>query len=203
MVDRAVRTGDPDADLMLKVAGGDNEAFAELVHRYEYRLVGLAYRYLGDRSLAEDLAQEAFLRVYRARERYEPRARFSTWLFRIVANLCLNEIRWQKNRPSVAMAIRTETSSNVNLDMTDSGIKPASEAVELAEVAERIREIVSALPKNQRIAILLNKYEGLTYTEVAEAMEMNLAGVRSLLTRARTRIKEELLPYLGEDAHAM
>ncbi|MCU0724291.1 MAG: sigma-70 family RNA polymerase sigma factor [Planctomycetes bacterium] len=202
-VKEVVRTDDPDVALMLLCKGGDDVAFSQLVEKYEDRVLGLAYRYLGDRGLAEDMAQEAFLRVYRARGRYEPRAKFSTWLYRIVVNLALNELRWQRGRPSVALAVKTETSSNVNIDHTDSGLLPPMETLEKEELAVRIREIVMELPENQRIAILLNKFEDLSYEETAEAMEMSVAAVKSLLTRARVKIKERLLPYLGEDVHAM
>ena len=189
---------DADAELMLAVKGGDDRAFATLVRRYQSRVLGLAYRYIGDRGSAEDLAQEAFLRVYKARERYEPRAKFSTWLYRIVVNLCLNEIRWRKGRPSMALAVSTETSSNLNVDVTDEEPEP-SETMEEAELAATIREIIGTLPENQRIAILLNKYEGQSYQEVAEAMDLSVMAVKSLLTRARVKIKEKLTPYLREE----
>ncbi len=200
----AVRSDDPDASLMLRCAKGDDGAFADLVRRYQDRVLGLAYRYLGDRALAEDLAQEAFLRVYRARERYEPRAKFSTWLYRIVANLCLNEIRWQKGRPALRLAVSTETSSSVNVEPADEEEATPPERMETEELAMRIREIVAELPENQRVAILLNKYEGLSYEEVAGAMETTVTAVKSLLTRARVKIKERLLPYLSAgEGHAL
>ena len=195
-----MRTEDPDADLMLECRAGSDEAFATLVRRYQDRVLGLAYRYIGDRGAAEDLAQEAFLRVYKARERYEPRARFSTWLYRIVVNLCLNEIRWRKGRQTLALAVATETSSNLNIEMEDSSEPPPGQALEEEELAVHIRGIIGTLPENQRIAILLNKYEGLSYQEVAEAMETSVMAVKSLLTRARVKIKEKLLPYLREES---
>lgn len=191
---------DADAGLMLRVAKGDDGAFRTLVARYQDRVLGLAYRYLGDRNGAEDLAQEAFLRVYRARDRYEPVAKFSTWLYRIVVNLCLNEIRSRKNKPAMALAVTTETSSNLNLDVADEGEREPVARMEEEELAARIREIIAELPENQRIAILLNKYEGLSYVETAEAMETSVMAVKSLLTRARVRIRERLLPYLREEA---
>ncbi|MHC4859688.1 MAG: RNA polymerase sigma factor, partial [Planctomycetota bacterium] len=110
---------DQDAELMLGFKRGDETAFATLIRHYQDRVLGLAYRYLGDRDSAEDLAQEAFLRVYKARERYEPRAKFSTWLYRIVVNLCLNELRWRRGRQALALAVATETSSNLNIDMAN------------------------------------------------------------------------------------
>ena len=191
---------DPDAQLMLEVKGGDESAFATLVSRFQDRVLGLAYRYLGDRSSAEDLAQEAFLRVYKARERYEPRAKFSTWLYRIVVNLCLNELRWRKGRKAIALSISTETSSNLNIEMADQSVPDPIHRLENQELAVKIKEIIVGLPENQRIAILLNKYEGLSYQEVAESMDTSVMAVKSLLTRARVKIKERLLPYLREDS---
>jgi RNA polymerase sigma-70 factor (ECF subfamily) len=190
---------DADAELMLAVKEGDDKAFATLVRRYQSRVMGLAYRYIGDRGSAEDLAQEAFLRVYKARERYEPRAKFSTWLYRIVVNLCLNEIRWRKGRPAMALAVATETSSNLNVDVTDDEEPEPIETMQDAELSEKLREIIATLPENQQIAILLNKYEGLSYQEVADSMDLSVMAVKSLLTRARVKIKEKLEPYLREE----
>jgi RNA polymerase sigma-70 factor (ECF subfamily) len=191
---------DADAELMLAVKDGDDVSFATLVTRYQSRVLGLAYRYIGDRGSAEDLAQEAFLRVYRARERYEPRAKFSTWLYRIVVNLCLNEIRWRKGRPAVSLAVATETSSNLNVDVSDGEEPEPIQTMEKDELAGKLREIIGTLPDNQRIAILLNKYEGLSYQEVADSMELSVMAVKSLLTRARVKIKEKLTPYLREES---
>jgi len=191
---------DADAELMLEVKAGSDESFATLVRRYQSRVLGLAYRYIGDRCSAEDLAQEAFLRVYKARERYEPRAKFSTWLYRIVVNLCLNEIRWRKGRPSMSLAVATETSSNLNLDVTDQNEPEPIETIQDAEMADTIRAIIGTLPENQRLAILLNKYQGLSYQEVADSMDLSVMAVKSLLTRARVKIKEKLAPYLREES---
>jgi RNA polymerase sigma-70 factor (ECF subfamily) len=191
---------DADAELMLRVKEGDDRAFADLVQRYQTRVLGLAYRYLGDRDGAEDLAQEAFLRVYKAKARYEPRAKFSTWLYRIVVNLCLNELRWRKGRPAMALAVATETSSNLNIDLTDENEQEPHETMEDEELSVKIQEIISTLPDNQRIAILLNKFEGLSYHEISDSMDLTVMAVKSLLTRARVRIKEKLLPYLREES---
>ena len=194
-------TQDADAALMVRFRDGEDDAFSILVRRYQTRILGLAYRYLTDRGAAEDLAQEAFLRVYKARARYEPRAKFSTWLYRIVVNLCLNEIRWRKGRKALALAVSTETSSNLNIEMADKDEGEPIEALEKQELAVHIQEIIATLPENQRIAILLNKYEGLGYQSVAEAMDTSVMAVKSLLTRARVKIKERLLPYLREEQH--
>ncbi len=185
---------------MLRVKDGDEGAFAKLVTLYQDRVLGLAYRYLSERGSAEDLAQEAFLRVFKAKERYVPTAKFSTWLYRIVVNLCLNEIRYRKGRPAMSLAVVTETSSNLNVDLADQSEPEPGQTLEDEELSIRIREIISDLPENQRIAILLNKFEGFSYQEVAETMETTVTAVKSLLTRARVNIRERLVPYLKEEA---
>ena len=187
-----------DAQLVKEALEGSMAAFGVLVRRYQGSVYGLAYHIVQNFADAEDLAQEAFLRVYKARERYEPRAKFSTWLYRIVVNLCLNELRWRKGKKAMALAVATETSSNLNVDVLDEEQEP-HEAMEEEELAVKLREIIGTLPDNQRIAILLNKYEGLSYQEVAESMETSVMAVKSLLTRARVKIKERLLPYLREE----
>lgn len=190
-------TMDPDAALMLAVGRGDDAAFATLVEKYQDRVFGLACRYLGDRSTAEDLVQEAFLRVFKARKRYEPKAKFSTWLYRIVVNLCLNEIRGRKSRRAISLVYSTDGESGFEIDVEDRDERQPIEVLEEEELATRIKLVVADLPENQRIAILLNKYEGLSYEEVAGSMNMTVSAVKSLLTRARVKIKEKLLPYLG------
>ncbi len=188
---------DPDADLMLRFQGGDETAYAELVRRFQGRIVSLAYRYLGSSADAEDLAQEVFLRIYRARETYEPRARFSTWVHRITVNVSLNLIRGRKVRRHLNAAMpRSDGGDGGAVDFEDAGVVAPGDKVEKDELAQVLREILDGLPERQRIAILLNKYQGLSYEETAEAMEMSLSATKSLLTRARVKIKEQLEPYL-------
>lgn len=187
---------DADAELMLCFQRGDEEAFAALVRRFQDRIVSLAYRYLGSAADAEDLAQEVFLRVYRAKESYEPSARFSTWIYRIASNTSLNHLRGRKARRKVAGPMPTDGEGDGAGDPLDPASAAPGERLEKDELARVLRRIVDDLPDRQRIAILLNKYEGLGYEEVAAAMDLSVMAVKSLLTRARVNIKERLEPYL-------
>ncbi len=191
------READADAELMLAFQRGDEAAFAQIVRRFQVRVVSLAYRYLGSSADAEDLAQEVFLRVYRAKEGYEPSARFSTWIYRITANASLNHIRSRRVRRSVSARMPEAAEGDAVPDFEDEEAKAPHDDMEKAELAVVLRRIVDDLPERQRVAILLNKYEGLSYEDVAAAMEMSVMAVKSLLTRARVNIKEKLEPYLS------
>jgi RNA polymerase sigma-70 factor (ECF subfamily) len=194
---------DADAELMLRFQNGDEKAFAALVRNYQNRIVSLAYRYLGSTADAEDLAQEVFLRVYRAKESYEPKALFSTWVYRITANASLNFLRGKKARRGVSGAMPATEVDGAPADYEDEDAEAPDERMEKDELARVLRRIVDELPERQRMAIVLNKYEGLCYDDVAEAMDMSVMAVKSLLTRARVNIKEKLVPYLsGGDADA-
>jgi RNA polymerase sigma-70 factor (ECF subfamily) len=192
-----VPRADPDADaeLMLRFQRGDEQAFVELVRRYQNRIVSLAYRYLGSAADAEDVAQEVFLRVYRAKETYEASAKFSTWIYRIGANASLNHLRGSKARRKVSGAMPAGEGESA-ADFEDEEAAAPADAMERDELARVLRRIVDELPERQRTAIVLNKYDGLGYEDVAAAMDMSEPAVKSLLTRARVNIKEKLLPYL-------
>lgn len=193
------RLADPDVRLMLEVRDGSAVAFEELVVRYQERLITILSHLVNDRDLAEDLAQEVFLRVYRARESYEPGARFSTWVFRIAHNLALNAIRNRSRRPEVKINAPFGASSEIRpleaMAQAASGQMPVRMANK-AEAREMVREAIQSLGERQRMAVLLNKFEGMGYAEIAEAMEMTSQAVKSLLCRARVRLRELLEPYL-------
>jgi RNA polymerase sigma-70 factor (ECF subfamily) len=192
-------TTDGDAGLMLRVRQDDMEAFAELVRRYQRPVTALAYRYLGDEAEAEDLAQEVFLRVYRSRSRYEPRAKFSTWLYRIVVNASLNAIRARRSRPRAAPGGVADGDGRFGVpDVPDEDTPAPTEHLESEELAARVKEAVDALPENQRLAILMNKYEDLSYAEIAEAMNLSVMAVKSLLTRARVNVRNKIAPYVRD-----
>lgn len=191
---------DAEAELMLRFQRGDEESFAELVRRFQRRIVNLAFRYLGSAADAEDLAQEVFLRIYRAKESYEPSAKFSTWIYRITANASLNHLRGRKARRKVSGPMPGAFADSGESEATDFEDKAAvapGERMEKDELANVLREIVQDLPERQRLAIVLNKYEGLSYEDVAAAMDLSVMAVKSLLTRARVNIKEKLEPYLS------
>lgn len=188
---------DPDAALMLAVRAGDERAFATLVRRWQDRVVSLAYRYLRSAADAEDLAQEVFLRVHRAKESYEPKSRFSTWIFRITVNASLNHLRARRARKAISGTVPAGPDGDDGpTDPVDESAPDPADESERDELAKVLRRVVDGLPERQRTAILLNKYEGLSYEECAETMGLTVMALKSLLTRARVAIREKIEPYL-------
>ncbi|WP_442512081.1 RNA polymerase sigma factor [Novipirellula sp. SH528] len=193
---------DPDVRLMLRVRDDDAGAFEELVRRYEARLVRLMHTLGPSHELAEDLTQEVFLRVYRARKRYEPGAKFSTWLFTIAGNVARNSARTMSRRREVSEvdAPRSNDSpSNAQLlastALEASGLMP-TRVSEGSERAEIVRQAVESLSERQRMALMLSRFENMSYAEIAETMELTPKAVKSLLSRARVNLKEMLQPYI-------
>lgn len=187
---------DPDVQLMLRVVSDDHLAFEELVERYQDRLVGFFYHLLGDRTVSEDLAQDAFLRIYRARERYQASARFSTWLFRIAHNLASNQLRGMaKRKKEISLATRSSGSQQVRLEggiLADrSALMPTRQLVS-REVQTQVREAMDCLGERQKMAVLLHKFEGMSYQDIANVMGLNEVAVKSLLARARGKLKSAL-----------
>ncbi|MCR4414845.1 MAG: sigma-70 family RNA polymerase sigma factor, partial [Thermoguttaceae bacterium] len=154
---------------------------------------------VGDRDQAEDLAQEVFLRVYRARKTYHPGAKFATWLFTIVNNVASNALRAQRRRREVSLRVgESESSGAASLDrlvLAPSGQMPARQ-IDKAEMREIIRLAVSSLNERQRLAVLLCKFEEMSYSDIAETMQMSPQAIKSLLSRARVNLREVLEPYL-------
>jgi len=190
---------DPDVRLMLQVREGSAEAFEELVARYQNRLVALLSHHVGDRDQAEDLAQEVFLRVYRARDGYVPGAKFATWLFTIANNLASNALRRRSRRREVNLDARGSGPLGAEplaaLARAGSGQMPTRQ-LDKAELRTMVRLAMQALNERQRMAVLLNKFEGMSYADIAETMEMTPKAVKSLLSRARVNLREVLDPYL-------
>ena len=178
-------------DLMFKTAGGDEFAFEILVRRHQTSVLNLVYRYVGDRTKAKDLAQEVFIRVWRAADRYEPKAKFTTWIYSITANLCLNELKSAKGKKLVQIEIEEEEKSSVYETQPDASHTP--EALLLAEERSRqVSEALQGLPENQRMALILKRYDNLSYGEIAKIMECSVSAVESLLVRAKRNLQEKL-----------
>lgn len=190
---------DPDVRLMLRVKGGDEAAFSQLVSAYQDRLLGVLYHLLQDQEAAEDLAQEVFLRVFRARHSYEPTAKFSTWLFRIANNLASNLRRDQGRK------------REVNLPQHDSGpLGPRPEErilveksalmptrqLDKSEMRAIVQSALETLNERQRLAVLLHKFEEMSYADIGATMDMSSAAVKSLLSRARDNLRVVLEPYV-------
>jgi len=190
--------------LMLQVRDGDAVAFEELVLRYQQRLVVVLDHLVGSRDLAEDLAQEVFLRVYRARERYVAGAKFATWLFTIANNVASNALRSRSRRREVTWQPRdggmTDTRPLDSMAQASSSQMPARQ-LDKAEMRDIVKIAIGALNERQRMAVLLNKFEGMSYADIAIAMELTPQAIKSLLSRARGNLREVLEPYLQNGQH--
>ena len=178
-------------DLMCKTAEGDELAFEVLVRRHQTPVLNLIYRYVGDRTKARDLAQEVFIRVWRAAYRYEPKAKFTTWVYRITANLCLNEL---KSFGKKKLLFGGSSGEEGQPRDEGSNVSPSAEDLLLAEERSRqISEVLQILPENQRMALILKRYDNLSYHEIAKIMECSVSAVESLLGRAKRNLQEKLL----------
>jgi RNA polymerase sigma-70 factor (ECF subfamily) len=187
-----------DVELMLSFQEGDQEAFSVLVDRHRNAIVNLTYRYLGNRSDAEDLAQEVFLRVYRARARYRPEAKFTTWLYRVAVNACLNEVRDRKHRPTFgAASLAGGDDEGFAPSVADERTESPVQAAQRSELRERVRAAVDELPDRQRLALLMNKFHGFSYEELAATMDLTIPAIKSLLVRARENVRRLIEPHLS------
>ncbi|HUE36092.1 MAG TPA: sigma-70 family RNA polymerase sigma factor [Candidatus Acidoferrum sp.] len=188
---------DPDAALMLRVKRGDRAAFAELVDKYKQPVTNFIYRSLRDEAESEDLAQNVFLQVYKSRSRYKQTAKFSTWLFTIARNLCLNELRRRSRHPAESLEeTHTENEDQPPRQFEDKSQMGAPDKVLHGELAEKIDEALAELPENQRSAILLCRQDELSYEEIARILRCSLSATKSLIHRGRETLKEKLKPYL-------
>lgn len=188
---------DLDAALMLRVKRGDRMAFAELVEKYKQPLFNFICRTLRDEAESEDLAQNVFLQVYKSRQRYQHTAKFSTWLFTIARNLCLNEIRRRSRHPAESLEeSHSEHEEQPQRQYEDKKIFLPVENVLHGELAKKIEEAIAELPETQRTAILLCRQDELSYEEIAEILGCSLSATKSLIHRGRETLKEKLKPYL-------
>jgi RNA polymerase sigma-70 factor (ECF subfamily) len=192
---------DPDVRLMLEVRDDSAAAFEELMLRYQNRLITVLEHLVSHREWAEDLAQDVFLRVYRARKRYLPGAKFSTWLFTIANNVASNALRDQSRRREINLAPSEGQSTGAigleQLALAASGLMPTRQ-VDKAGMRDVIRQAVSTLSDRQRMAVLLCKFESMSYEEIGQTMDMSPKAVKSLLARARGNLREVLEPYLQD-----
>jgi len=185
--DTAALEPDPDARLMLAARAGDEEAFRALFRKHAPRLVGYADRFFRNRAVAEEVVQEIFLRVHRARGGYEPRARFTTWLYTIASRVCLNELRRRRSRPEDGLAQASAEAA------PDPGTIPGAEAAlagrELEGVVQRC---LDRLPEHQRLALVLTRFGEHAYAEAGELLGVSEAAVKSLVFRAASAVQQAL-----------
>jgi RNA polymerase sigma-70 factor (ECF subfamily) len=188
---------DPDAALMLRVKRGDEPAFAELVDKYQQPVMNLVYRMIRDAAEAEDLAQNVFLQVHKSADRYQPTAKFSTWLFTIARNLCLNELRRRSRHPADSLdAVQAENDDQPARQYEDRQTFLPTENVLQSELEEKIAQALAELPEAQRTAILLCQRDELSYDEISEIVGCSLSATKSLIHRGRETLKQKLKPYL-------
>lgn len=192
---------DPDAALMLRVKQGDMAAFAALVDKYKQPVMNVAYRMLRDPTEAEDLAQNVFVQVHKSADRYLVSSKFSTWLFTIARNLCLNEIRRRSRHPASSLDATHPEQEDQPLHQFED-LKTASPPDSLlhGELHQKIAEALASLPENQRLAISLCRQEELSYEEIAKVLGCSVAATKSLIHRGRETLKQKLKPYLRTGA---
>lgn len=182
---------EPDAQLMLQVRAGDSTSFEVLLVKHRAPVIGYLTRMTGNQGIAEELAQEVFLRVYRNKDRYEPSAKFTTWLYRIATNLALNSIRDRRHEKK-----------HQSLDEPPSDHRPTPEPVEDSATQEEamvadvrlavVRRAVAELPERQRAAVLMHKYQELDYQQIGDALGLSISAVKSLLFRAYETLRKQL-----------
>ncbi len=182
-----------DFALMRLVKAGDEVAFRELVERHQHRVVGTVAKMLGNDRDSEDVAQQVFVRVWKSASRYEPRAKFTTWLMTITRNLVFNEVRRRDRVRSVSLDEEAETSGR---EMADSAMRTASQEALDDELRQAVDAAIKALPEAQRMALVLRRYEAMPYEEIARVLETTVPAVKSLLFRARGELKRLLADFL-------
>jgi len=197
-VSTADPASDPDVQLMLRVRAGDGEAFRELFEKHSRAIVNFAYQFVGSRQRAEEIAQDVFLQIYRAAGRYEPNAKFTTWLYRIATNACLNEVRRPEHRhPRRPLEHEPDDErKRAEIAYADPAAVPGDSALAGRQLEAKIQAVLAELPANQRAALLMSRTEGMSYAEVAGALETTESAVKSLVFRATATMRKELAEFL-------
>lgn len=196
---------DPDVRLMLAVRDGDAAAFEEIVRKYQGRLLTVLRHLVDSSDSPEDLAQEVFLRVFRAREDYVPTARFATWIFTIAHHVASNARRTLARRREVQVLGGEDSQSFGGIETLakDASSQMPTRIVDRGETEHVIRAAIQSLNERQRLALLLSKFEGMNYADIGKTMELSEDAVKSLLARARRALKESLGPYLQDGQYAL
>ena len=177
---------------MFRVAEGDESAFQILVERHQASLLNLIYRFIGDRTKSQDLAQETFLRVWQGVRGYSPKAKFTTWLYRIAANLCFNELKASRRKKWLQFfQVDTDEQNAGENDLSDSSPSP-EDLLLSGERSLQITKALQSLPENQRMALILKRYDDLSYEEISRVMNCSVSAIESLLVRAKKNLQEKL-----------
>ena len=191
-------SADPDVECMLELKKGDRDAFEILMRKYYPRILNFVYRFLGNRQRAEDLTQDVFMKVYKSARRYRPRSKFQTWLYTIAKNSCLNELR--RNRGQMISLDEPIMSHErvLKKEISDPHADPAGELLQKEKKA-LIQTAIKGLPENQRIAVILRRYESFSYAEIAATLNVTDKAVKSLLSRAKVNLKNKLAATIDLD----
>jgi len=186
-----------DAEVMLRVKAGDDSAFEYLVQKYRRPMLNFMYRMAHNAAVAEDLAQEVFLRVYRSRENYEASAKFTTWLYRIATNLAVNHARDTRHeRPEAVVSIdEPDEDTGLTVDVADTSLS-AEENILRRERMAAIRERVQALPERQKTAVIMHKYQQMDYRQIADVLKLSESATKSLLFRAYETLRVQLKEFV-------
>ncbi len=182
---------------MERIAHGDTEALELLIEAHQARVIGTVAKMLGDETDAEDIAQQVFIRVWKSAARYQPTAKFTTWLFKITRNLVFNEMRRRKRHPITSLERETDAGENFSQTPDPAAAGPDRSLLE-TELQRAIQEAIDALPETQRMAIILRRYEDLSYEEIGEVLDISVPAVKSVLFRARADLRVRLQKYLDE-----
>ncbi len=186
-----------DADVMLRVQAGDDSAFNHLVAKFRRPMVSFMFRMARNQAVAEELAQEVFLRVYRSRSSYAAEAKFTTWLYRIATNLALNHLRdTRQERVEAAVSLDEPDPESGRLPDVADGGRTAEQEMLRSERARAIRRQVDELPDRQRLAVLMHKYQEMDYREIAKVLRLSESATKSLLFRAYETLREKLKGFV-------
>jgi RNA polymerase sigma-70 factor (ECF subfamily) len=183
-----------DLAWMARIKHGDTEALRDLIEAHQHRVIGTVAKMLGDDSDAEDIAQQVFIRVWKSATRYEPTAKFTTWLFKITRNLVFNELRRRKRHPAQSLDAALEDERP--MQAPDLTTKAPDESLLNDEMQAAIQKAIEELPEIQRMAVILRRYDDIPYEDIGEILGLSVPAVKSVLFRARTELREKLKRYL-------
>ncbi len=181
---------------MARIKQGDTEALRSLIETHQHRIIGTVAKMLGDDSDAEDIAQQVFIRIWKSAGRYEPTAKFTTWLFKITRNLVFNELRRRKRHPTRSLDATTE--DDRPQQAPDLRTKTPDTALLDDEMQAAIQTAIDELPETQRMAVILRRYDDIPYEDIGEILGLSVPAVKSVLFRARTELREKLKRYLEQ-----
>jgi RNA polymerase sigma-70 factor (ECF subfamily) len=191
MIDETVSS----EDLMARIAKGDDSAFETLVNRHQTSVLNLIYRFIGDRTQAKDLAQEVFIRVWQAAKTYKPEAKFTTWIYRIATNVCFNQLKSARRKKWFSFNWSGEGGDHTFEETLADNAPSAEDLVLEKERSRQISDALQSLPENQRMALVLKRYDDLSYAEIGQIIGCSVSAVESLLVRAKRTLQKKLENY--------